>query len=337
MSYHADRYAEWSGARDGMASTGLLIQRDLLFDDFDDGEPIKETRMAVVKRKLPTGVKKRKGGTKGKVRGGGPALELSLPTARSEPSDRLSDYLILLFGEKKIGKTDLTAQFPNTFHLMTEPGGKAQSIFQRAVNSWREFLGYVRLLEKDKRFANVTVDTADILYQHAFDHVAQKEGFEHPSEEAYGKGWKAIRDEFTKGILRLIATGKGVTFISHATEREIKMRGGEKYDRISPTMSGQARDILEGLVDLWFYYGYDGGDRTLTIQGSDHIGAGHRLKNNFKYTDGTPITEIPMGANAEQAYANLLAAFHNKLENPTANQPPAKTSVKKKLTLKRKK
>lgn len=288
--------------------------------------------MALVKRKLPTGTKK-----KGKKKSSSlmtPVEGLTLPTERSKPSGRLADYLILLFGEKKIGKTDLTAQFPDTFHMMTEPGGKSQAIFQRPVNNWREFIGYVKLLEKDKTFKNVTVDTADILYSHAFDFVSQKEGFDHPSEEAYGKGWKAIRDEFTKWILRLIATGKGVTFISHATEREIKMRGGEKYDRISPTMSGQARDVLEGLVDLWFYYGYDGDDRVLTIQGSDHIGAGHRLKHNFKYTDGTPIVEIPMGRSAEEAYANLIAAFNNKLENPAAAETKS-TGAKKKLTLKK--
>lgn len=297
---------------------------------FEYDEPLRGETMAVVKRKMPVGTKK-KGTLKKKSSAPLPEFNLTLPTERSVPSDKLSDFLILLFGEKKIGKTDLNAQFPNTLHLMTEPGGKAQSIFQRPVNNWREFQGYVKLLEKDKRFRNVSIDTADLLYQHAFDYVAQKEGFDHPSEEAYGKGWKAIRDEFTKWVLRLIATGKGITFISHATEREIKMRGGEKYDRLQPTMSGQARDILEGVVDLWFYYGYDGSQRVLTIQGSDYIGAGHRLKHNFRYTDGTPITEISMGANAEEAYANLIAAFQNKLVNPVVAAPVSK----KKLTLKK--
>lgn len=287
--------------------------------------------MATVVRKMPKGSKK-------KVRAAeriapSAATEVTLPTEVSEPSDRLSDFIILLFGEKKIGKTDLSAQFSKSFHLMTEPGGKAQAMYQRPVNNWREFQAYVKLLEKDKFFDNVVIDTADILYNHAFDFVATREGFEHPSEEAYGKGWKAIRDEFSRWIMRLVNTGKGVMFISHATEREIKMRGGEKYDRISPTLSGQARDVLEGLVDLWFYYGYDGERRVLVIQGSDHIGAGHRLKNNFKYSDGTPITEIDMGSNAEQAFENLIRGFKNQLPNPEAARAaePKKTfSLRKK-------
>lgn len=290
--------------------------------------------MAVVKRKLPIGTSKKKSVVKRTTE---PALDLSLPTERSVPSTRLQDYTILLFGEKKIGKTDLTAQFPETFHGMTEPGGKAQTIFQRAINNWREFIGYVRLLEKDKKFRTVSIDTADILYGHCFDFVAQREGFVHPSDEAYGKGWKAIRDEFHKWVLRLINTGKGVIFVSHATEKEVKMRGGDTYDRIQPTLGGQARDILEGMVDLWFYYGYDGDRRVLTIQGSDHIGAGHRLKHNFQYPDGTPIAEIDMGASAEEGYQNLVAAFANKLPAPARRGNEEGASIKKKkLSLKRK-
>lgn len=290
--------------------------------------------MAVVKRKMPVGTKKKKTARVDP----GPTLDLSLPTERSVPSERLQDFTQVLFGEKKIGKTTLTSKYPDALHLMTEPGGKALSIFQRAIGSWKEFRGYVRLLKKDKRFRNVTVDTADLLYKYCFDHVMRKLGLEHPSEEAYGKGWNAIRNEFTDGVMELINTGKGVIFVSHATEKEIKMRDGSTYDRLQPSMSGQAMDILTGVVDLWFYYGYDGHRRTLTIQGSDHIGAGHRLENHFKYPDGTPINEIDMGNSADESYANLMAAFHNKLPKPkriVEDEERPKTVVKKKLSIKK--
>ena len=286
--------------------------------------------MAKVKRRLPSGPKKSV--TRRTLLG--MTTDLSLPTERSVVSTRIQDFTILLFGEKKIGKTDLTAQFEGTLHLMTEPGGKAQTIFQRPVNSWRDFQGYVKLLEKDKRFRTVTVDTADVLYTLCMEYATQKLGIDHPSEEAYGKGWAAVRSEFTKWTLRLIGTGKGVIFISHATEKEIKMRGGEKYDRISPTMAGQARDILEGIVDIWAYYGYDGSRRILTIQGSDHIGAGHRLKNNFRTPQGDPIVEIDMGSSAEESYTNLIAAFNNRyLPKKTKDDDDMPKKPRKKLRI----
>lgn len=281
--------------------------------------------MAVVKRKMPTGMKKKKGG-----RVEASVTDLALPTARSVPSTKLGDYTTLLFGEKKIGKTDLTAQFPKTFHLMTEPGGKAQQIYQRPVDKWSHFQGYVKLLEKDRTFDTVSVDTADILYGHCMDYVMQREGMDHPSEGAYGKGWAAVRKEFLHWVLRLMNTRKGVIFVSHAVEKEIKMRGGGTYDRIQPSLAGQARDVLEGIVDLWFYYGYDGDRRVLTIQGNDHIGAGHRLKNNFKFADGRPVVEIDMGASAEEGYRNLVNAFNNKYVGPRTTTSESKGMVVKK-------
>lgn len=290
--------------------------------------------MAIVRRKMPVDAKKKK---KRSVDDDAAASDFTLPTERSTPSDRFADYTILLFGEKKIGKTDLTAQFDSTFHLMTEPGAKAQSIFQRPVNNWRDFMGYVKLLKKDKKFKTVSVDTADLLYKYAFDYTSQKMGFDHPSEEAYGKGWSAIRDTFVKGVLDLLATGKGVIFISHAIEKEVKMRGGVTYDRIGPTLAGQARDVLEGMVDLWFYYGYDGDARVLTIRGNDHIGAGHRLKQHFNYPDGTPITEIDMGHSAEQGYKHLVSAFNNQLPKPKNAKTDDEDQPKKKIVMKMKK
>lgn len=285
--------------------------------------------MAVVKRKMPPGTPTKRG-----RRDEIPSLDVTLPTERSVALPRLQDYSILLFGEKKIGKTDLTAQFPGTFHMMFEPGAKAQEIFQRPVTSWKDFKGYVRLLKKDKSFDTVTVDTVDLAYTRCFEYMMQKLAIEHPSDEAYGKGWAAIRDEFGREMTTLMSLGKGVIFVSHATEKEIKTRNGEKFDKIMPTLAGQGRDIIEGMVDLWFYYGYDGSDRVLTITGNDFIGAGHRLKKNFRYPDGTPIHEIPMGTSAEEGFANLMAGFKNRLAKPKAEEPVPvkKLSFKKKVS-----
>ncbi len=312
------------------------IDRQFIEDPGQIDPPFKEEKqMPIVKRKMPAGNKNKKIARVSD----GPVLDLTLPTERSTPSTRMGDYTTLLFGEKKIGKTSLTAQYPKTIHLMLEPGGKALTILQRPVGSWKEYLGYVKLLKKDKSFATVSVDTADILYAYCFEYVTNKMGIDHPADEAFGKGWKAIRDEFERGVMALINTGKGIMFISHATEREIKMRDGATYDRIQPTMAGQARDVLEGLVDLWFYYGYDGSRRTLTIQGSDHIGAGHRLENNFKTPDGAPVTEIDMGGSAAEGYANLVAAFQNKYtprKRKEDDEPTTVVKKKKKLSLKKK-
>lgn len=311
----------------------LGIQND--FDDIDDSEfSSRRTRMAIVKRKMPKGTVKKVVGKKVAVEASDDADLYALPEELSEVSNNLWDYSILLFGEKKIGKTDLTAQAPRTFHLMFEPGGKAQRIFQRPVPTWKAFRGYLKNLKKDKgrtrRFDTVAVDTVDMMYLRCFEHMCQKLGMEHPADEAYGKGWAAIKDEFLKGISDLLSLDKGVILISHAMDKKMKMRGGEEYDKVMPTLANQGREIAEGMVDLWFYYGYSGTARVLTIAGSESIGAGHRLKTNFRYSDGTPVREISMGDSAEEGYANLIAAFNNQMEAPVAEKKKTGVTILKK-------
>ena len=240
-------------------------------------------------------------------------VNVTLPTQVSIPAERIEDYSILLYGEKKIGKTSLASKFDKAFFLMFEPGGRALSIFQRPVKNWLEFKKYVSLIQKDTSFRTIVIDTVDIAYTMCAEYVCQKLVIDHLSEEEWGRGYEKARKEFYEEIDALLKTGKGVIFISHAAEKEIKTRTGDKYHRISPTMSNQARDILEGIVDIWTYYGYEGKQRYLWIGGDDHIGAGHRLETKFRYTDGTPILEIPMGKTSKEAYDNFTKAFNNKL------------------------
>jgi len=255
--------------------------------------------------------------------------DLSLPKEKSIPCSKLQDYSILLYGEKKIGKTSLSSMFPKAFFMLCEPGGKALSLYSRPVRSWMEFKTYVNLLIKSKEFENVVIDTADYSYEYCFDYVCKKELMKHPSDEAWGKGWKAIKKEYAVEINKLLHSGKGVIFISHSREEEVKKRGGEAFNRTASTLGGQAKELLEGLVDVWAYYTYEGANRVLIIQGDDYIDAGHRIEDRFLYTDGTPIKKILMGHSKEEAYRNFTAAFENKLVKGIVS-PVKKTIVLRK-------
>jgi len=162
------------------------------------------------------------------------------------------------------------------------------------------------------------------------EYICDKLVIKHLSDEEWGKGWQACKDEFNNEIVKLLKTGKGVIFISHAAEKEIKTRTGDTYHRISPTMSNQARDILEGIVDIWMYYGYENKSRSLWIEGNDHIGAGHRLETRFKYTDGSAIAEIPMGKNSTEAHANFIKSFNNQLQKGEDRKVVKKVVIVKK-------
>lgn len=242
-----------------------------------------------------------------------PAMEsLTLPSEVSSPSEDLGDYTTLIYGEKKIGKTSLAAQFPDALFLMFEPGGKGLRIFQREIRTWKDFTGYLKLLGETDRFKTIVIDTIDLAYERCFQHVCWIEGFTHPQDEAFGKGWKAIETEFRTQLTKLLQSGRGVVFLSHADEREFQERTGSKYNKIIPSMPKQARTFIAGVVDIIAYYGYYGKDRLMTIQGSDTVDAGHRIGEAFRTTTGEHVHSIPMGRSPEEAYANLIKAFGNQ-------------------------
>lgn len=248
-----------------------------------------------------------------------------LPTKKSVRSDRLQDYSILLYGKKKIGKTSLTAQFEDTLAMMCEPGGKAQEMYQVAIRNWADLRQATKLFVKNDRFKTATVDTADYAYEYCMEYVCRKMVIDHPSDEGYGKGWKAVRNEFNSWVSELLHSGKGVIFISHSKDEEMKTRRGDTFNKVGASMAGQAKDILEGLVDIWANYDYDGKRRYLIIGGNDEVDAGHRVEGHFLDSEGEPLDRISMGRSPEEAYRNFVAAFDNRLQEEREDAVKPKT------------
>ncbi len=267
----------------------------------------------MVKIVKPTGGKKGKSKVKAAPSMREEIAALRLPDEKSSPSKELFDYSLLIYGKKKIGKTSMMSQPDGVLGLMCEPGAKAQSMFQVSCKNWQELRQYTRLFIKDARYKIGLVDTADYAYAYCLLYVCEKLCIGHPSEEDYGKGWNAVRTEFNSWVSELLHSGKGVVFISHSKDEEFKTRKNESYNKVGSSMAGQAKDILEGLIDIWANYDYDGTDRVLIIGGSDEVDAGHRCEGHFLNPDGSSITTIPMGKSPAQSYRNFVAAFNNRL------------------------
>jgi hypothetical protein len=274
-----------------------------------------------------------------------------LPDEPSEPSDSLSDYSIMLYGGKKIGKTTLCSQFPDPFFLATEPGTKALRVRALPARSWEEAVAIVDALEKKfksgtKYCGTVIVDTTDLLYEYAFSSVCRKKMIKHPHEENdFGATWREIRVAFRDIVVRLLSLPCGVVFVSHDTEKEIELADGNKVDRTQPTMSGQALAEIEGIVDIIAYYGFEGKRRSLRIRGHQSMVAGTRLKEHFIKKGGKVgkpedrIIAIPLGDTEEEAYENLIRAFDNEQDTAALPQeigiPGAKTGMKVRKLLKK--
>lgn len=214
-----------------------------------------------------------------------------LPTKPKSVTARVQDYTFLIYGREKIGKTTLCASIPGAIFFSTEPGTKGLPVYEYndaggGITSWDVFRQAVADLEACGDFPLVVIDTADRAYDMALDWVCRERGIEYPGQDAsgsedYGKSWKAVKTEFTEQIQRIVRTGRGVVFTSHAKEQPFKTKNGDKFDRVFPTMSGQCRAVVEPLVDFIIFCDYaknsEGENvRVLMTQGDDSVWAGGR-------------------------------------------------------------
>ncbi len=267
-----------------------------------------------------------------------------LPKKRSVKSDSIEEYSFLFHGEKKIGKTTLLAQEPNNLFLEYDPIQKSLEIYQVPIREWDTVNEVADELERGGHdFTTCTHDGVDIMYQLCLETVCAARGVGHPHDsDDFGSTWNAVKRAFGGTINRYLKMdGVATRFICHSVWKEIKTRVG-KTDRLCPTLTGQAEEVLVGLVDGWFAYIYDGDERVLVIRGNEQIAAGHRINHRFLTPDDRQVREIPMGDSEFSAYDNFQRAFNNQQEfvdlmERREQQAKPKKAAKRKPILKQRK
>lgn len=248
---------------------------------------------------------------------------------------------MLIHGEKKIGKTTLASEGGRVLFFQCDPKQRSYRRLEVHLPDWATFLAGLKALEANFRSGNklqyerVVLDGADTWYRLCMNYTCTKLGIEHPSDEDWGKGYDAVRQEFSKAVDRLLALPCGVWFIAHSHWKPIETRNSKrKIDKLVPLLGKMPEEVLNGKVDAWLAYDYSEEQRVLVIQGSEQIGAGHRLDQpgnpHFRHREtGEPLTEISMGSSAAEAYANLVAAFSNMYPIATAKPRGVRVAVRK--------
>lgn len=251
-----------------------------------------------------------------------------LPTEPSEAASSLDDFSVLLHGPKKIGKTQTAAQCDDgdVLFLNCDPPQKAYRLIQQQIPDWetfRECMRQLKLKVKKKKFpyARVVVDGADRWYQLCLRYTCKKLCINHPSDEDWGKGWEALKREFTEAVNFLLDLPCGAWFICHSDFREHETYDGKDVMQLSPTLPGQAEEVLSGLVDAWFAFDYvEHGKRIIILEGSERVNAGQRIDteqdNHFRCSrSGKKLKYVSAGSNPKEAYDNLVSAFENEYES----------------------
>ncbi len=173
-----------------------------------------------------------------------------LPTKPTPPKTALSELSILLYGPPKIGKSTFAASAPAAVFLACEPGLNHLETFNVPVRDWRTFVAAINELEAGKhQFKTVVIDTVDNAAMYCTAHVCARLGIDDPSDMGYGKGFGAVKKEWTLQVNRLCGLPMGVIFISHCLEKEVEVDGGKSAIVLRPSIKGSQGDVVAGLVD----------------------------------------------------------------------------------------
>ena len=201
------------------------------------------------------------------------------------PPTSLLGYTFFFYGSPKVGKTTAALSWPSPIVIATETKGtKAMKVKHIKCRNWDHIQKALKTLAKKenrKKFKTVIIDTTDLLYKYCFSYCCDKYGFDHPSDQGWGKGWEKISDEFLALILAIFDLNYTLVFISHSKTTQIKADWDE-YTRIDPTLAGPGRKVLLPLVDVIVYMTArdtkKGSTRRITTKAAREYEAGDRTQ-----------------------------------------------------------
>lgn len=224
----------------------------------------------------------------------------------------LKGKYILIYGQPKIGKTTLAAQFPKNLLLAFEPGYNAlNNKMVQPITKWSDFRTVLRQLERpevQEKFDTITIDTADIAWDYCEKYICAS----NPSDNGetpkalgdipWGKGYDLCKKEFDTSLRKIAMLGYGLVIISHETTRTMKTESGQEYQRIMPTLAERPKLIVNRLVDIIAYLrlSEEDGKRYIYTRGNEKFEAGSR----FPYL-------VPK---VEMTYDNLVDELYKAIE-----------------------
>lgn len=167
-------------------------------------------------------------------------------------SESLSDKIFLFHGGPGTRKTSIASKFPNSVLGAFEIGYKyIDGVKAQPLSDWRSMKNFVRQLDSPRAkemYSMVAIDTVSLAYSACYDHVLKQEGIEDPGDLGYGKGWRLIRKEFEKTMLKIPQMGYGLILIAHSEDGKDDDEYKTKVD-----IDKRPAAIIKGLADFILY------------------------------------------------------------------------------------
>ena len=263
--------------------------------------------------------------------------EVSIPSEKSTPPGKLTDYIISVYGNSGCGKTSLMAEFPGYVIAQFESRRKGLSV--RKVDCsyisiddypntdyrpFEKFYNFVEQAKKDPTVKGIAIDTFNLLFQSAEDYVCDQQNITHPNDaNDYGKTWKKVQT-IVRNLLNLyLESGKGLAFIDHSTQIEVEVNN-DKYWVTQPDLRDSGTGplpIIKQMTDTVIYYEIESdGSRSMRLQPTKNIYCKSGIDGHFRTPKGELLKKFKVGNSPKLAYEDLIKAFNNKIDNAVAKK-----------------
>ena len=237
---------------------------------------------------------------------------MKFPEEKTKQKRELWQYSWLIYGPPKIGKSTFVSQFNDPLFIATEDRLRHINAYKipetGSIKSWDEFLQICNEINKrveagSFKWKTVVIDTVDNLFSYCSDFVCKREGISDPSDMEWGKGFRAVKNEFFRVISKLNGYDFVLVFISHSADKEIKTRN-LNITKTMPSLEKVGRSVVMPMVDIIGHVELDIEDsskKLIRLQGDETIEAGSAadvefpthlpldykaLENHFKGTQG---------------------------------------------------
>ena len=253
---------------------------------------------------------------------------MALSRERNKPSSDLSNYVIFLAGDKKVGKTSFCAQFPDHFIFEFEAGNaKHLECTYADVSDLKTFEKLLKEAENTPWLKTLVLDEITYLYDMIMNDICEKEDVMDLIEIGYGRGWGMVKRIFQEYLRRIQGIGCGVIYTAHTEIKTIKTRQSREVSKIEANLAKQVGKDMDRLVHIWAVMQFgEESRRIMHIEGDDLLKAGHGFKGQcFKHVEkGT----IFLGNSAKEAYRNFMDAWNNKPIQEEVSSPVTATPSK---------
>lgn len=245
-------------------------------------------------------------------------MPITLPLTANVPPTEFFSYSVMITGAKKLGKTSLSSQAPNSFVMELEPGNaKGLPIRQVDISSWKEANELLTLLQVTPGYCEtLIIDDVPTLFRLCHSHKCRELGIDSPWDMSHGKAFDIINKEFNDFLGKVQALPCGKIYTAHAELQEFQTTGGQKFNRLEPNYPAEVSRFVNKQIQIeGMIYLNEKSERVITFKGTNLIRASCGIPGHFINPKTKEfLNYIPLGNSPEEGWKNLMLAWNNQLE-----------------------